>query len=136
MKTFTITRKQVVNAIQSLPIGSKDGYSTSKPFAKGTKLTPVGAILRSLSESHKSAKVIYDLTRDGFNSVAAYNVNSVEALAKLDSEYASLRNTTMRTPKIRNILESFVNDVFPAKIQVSLWNPADEAVATEAQVAA
>lgn len=132
MKTFTITKKQVLNAIQSQPLGSKERYSSSKPFANGTKLTPVGAVLRSLSETHKSAKAIYELTRDGFNAVAEYNANNVQALSALDNEYATLRSTTMRTPKIRGILTQWVKDVFPAKIEVALWNPKDESVSMDA----
>ena len=123
VKTFTISKKQIINALATEPIGSYDVATTSKPFAKGTKLTAVGAVLRSLAASHKSAKVIFDLNKDGFNEVASYNTSSVEALNVLENEYTMLRSG-MRTPKLRTTLTGWVKEIFPAKIEFTVWNPA------------
>ena len=123
-KTFTITKKQIINAITTEPIGSNGGvYATSKPFGKTTKLSAVGAVLRSLVASHKTAKGIVDMTRDAFNEVAGFNKNNVDALSALEGEYSYLRST-MRAPKLRSTLAGWVKDVFPAKIEVTIWNPA------------
>lgn len=125
MKTFTITKKQIINALTTEPIGSTGGiYASGKPFGKTVKVSAVGAVLRSLAASHKSAKSIYDLTREGFNTVAAYNVNTVDALRNLENEYGTMR-ATLRAPKLRAQLASWVKDVFPAKVELSLWNPSD-----------
>lgn len=122
-KTFTITKKQIINAITTEPIGSNGGvYATSKPFGKTTKLSAVGAVLRSLVASHKTAKGIVGMTRDAFNEVAGFNKNNVDALSALEGEYAYLRST-MRTPKLRTTLANWVKDVFPAKVEVTIWNP-------------
>lgn len=135
MKTFTITKKQIINALTTEPIGSTGGiYASSKPFGKTVKVSAVGAVLRSLAASHKSAKAIFALTRDGFNTVAAYNANTVEALRSLENEYATMR-AAMNAPKLRTTLASWVKDVFPAKIEVSLFNPSD-VKANESQAAA
>lgn len=124
MKTFSITKKQIINALNTEPIGSPTYATTSKPFSKGTKLSAVGAVVRSLAASHKSAKVIFDLGRDEFNTVAQYNTDSVSDLSTLENRYVAMRVEGMRAPKIRAQLTALVKETFPAKVQVDLWNPA------------
>ncbi len=96
VKTFTISKKQIINAITTEPIGGVNSvYTSSKPFAKGTKLSAVGAVLRSLAVSHKSAKAIYDLSKDSFNEVAAYNKNALQPLQALFRAFiASIRSSS------------------------------------------
>lgn len=134
LKKFTITKKQIINALTTEPIGAEVGvYASATPFGKTVKLSAVGAVLRSLALTHKSAKSIYSLSRDAFNTVARHNAAVVESLGQLERDYSAFRMTTIRTPKLRTALTNLVQSTFPSKIEVALWNPADEATVSLSQ---
>jgi hypothetical protein len=131
MKTFTISKNQILNALNTQPLGANNGaYASAKPFGKTVRVSAAGAIVRSLAESHKSAaKSLLGLSADTFHDVVAYNVSSVTPLATLETAYTDMRGEGKRTPKIRAALTGIVADTFPAKLQISVWGPSSDVVA-------
>lgn len=126
MKTFTISRKEIINAINTENLGANGVYATAKPQAKGCKVSATGAVLRNLGTIRKGAASVLNLSKNAFNDVARYNDSNVAVLGGLETEYVNLRATGMRSAKIREALTDFVTSVFPSKVQVSVL---DESVA-------
>jgi hypothetical protein len=129
-KTFTVSKKEVINALTTETLGcSADEYISKKPITKGAKVSATGAVLRNLASIRKGAnKVVLELSKDGFNEVASHNQFAVGALEDLENTYMTLKDAGKRSSVIRKALIAQANETMPSKIEVRVWNPATTTV--------
>lgn len=142
-KTFSLTKKEIIQAINTEPLGAKDReWCTTGPSKKSCKVCAVGAVVRFLGQNRKSAAKLLLLGKYEFDEACRRNARGNAAqflrgvvptdadvlqvqtntgpLQALSSYYEVMTDNKVRMSKIRATLANYVQNNFPARTEITV----------------
>lgn len=143
LKKISLTKKEIIDAINTEPLGAREAFATAAPNAKTCKVCAVGAVVRYAGRNRSSLKSLLRQTEQDFifncdwNAGNACNeLSSVEniitedqvqalqnkagGMSALSSYYEYLKRAGYRLPKIRTTLTNYVQNHFPARTKITV----------------